>query len=175
MTTLKRFFFKLDRTCSFPLLSTVNSRSGRGARAARSLQMGFTLIELMVVVGLVAILTAIAMPSYTDYIKRGQIVDGLVPLADMGGKMEQFFQDNRTYAGACESNTVAPKPADSSRFSYSCGNLAKSTFTVTATGKGSMQGFVFTLDQSGMRQTTGTPSGWTAGGSCWSIRKDGSC
>ena len=83
-------------------------RSGRCARAVRKTQIGFTLIELMVVVGLVAILTAIAMPSYTDYIKRGQIVDGIVPLADMGGKMEQFFQDHRTYVGACTAGTVAP-------------------------------------------------------------------
>ena len=52
----------------------LNMRSGRCARAVRKTQIGFTLIELMVVVGLVAILTAIAMPSYTDYIKRGQIV-----------------------------------------------------------------------------------------------------
>ena len=150
-------------------------RSGRCARAVRKTQIGFTLIELMVVVGLVAILTAIAMPSYTDYIKRGQIVDGIVPLADMGGKMEQFFQDHRTYVGACTAGTVAPKPPDSKRFKYSCDNLGKSTFTVTAEGKGSMRDFKFTLDQSGARQTTGTPNGWTAGNNCWSARKDGSC
>ena len=150
-------------------------RSGRCARAVRKTQIGFTLIELMVVVGLVAILTAIAMPSYTDYIKRGQIVDGIVPLADMGGKMEQFFQDHRTYVGACTAGTVAPKPPDSTRFKYSCDNLGKSTFTVTAKGEGSMRDFKFTLDQSGTRQTTGTPNGWTAGSNCWSARKDGSC
>ena len=56
-------------------------RSGRCARAVRKTQIGFTLIELMVVVGLVAILTAIAMPSYTDYIKRGQIVDDMAEVS----------------------------------------------------------------------------------------------
>ena len=150
-------------------------RSGRFARAIRKTQIGFTLIELMIVVGLIATLTAIAMPSYSNYIKRGQIVDGIVPLADMGGKMEQFFQDNRTYVGACTAGTVAPQPPDTTRFTYACSNLAKSTFTVKATGKGAMQGFAFSLDQSGARQTTGTPSGWTAGNNCWSARKDGSC
>ena len=55
-------------------------RSGRCARAVRKTQIGFTLIELMVVVGLVAILTAIAMPSYTGYIKRGQYTPGLLRL-----------------------------------------------------------------------------------------------
>lgn len=46
------------------------------------------------------------MPSYSDYIKRGQIVDGLVPLADMGGKLEQYFQDNRTYVAFCATGTI---------------------------------------------------------------------
>ena len=143
-------------------------------RASRSLQRGFTLIELMIVVAVIAILAAIAIPNYNDYVKRGQIVDGLVPLADMGGKLEQYFQDNRTYVGACATGTVAPMPVTTTRFTYSC-NLAASTYTVTATGQGGMAGFVFTLNQNGARSTTGTAAGWTAGTNCWSARKDGSC
>lgn len=147
----------------------------RGGCAQRVIQRGFTLIEVMIVVGIIAILAAIAIPSYQEYIKRGQIVDGLVPLADMGGKLEQFFQDNRTYEGACQAGTVAPAPTNTARFTYSCGTLGKSTYTVTATGIGSMAGFAFTLNQQGQRATTGTASGWTAGSNCWSARKDGSC
>lgn len=139
------------------------------------IQRGFTLIELMIVVGVIAILASIALPSYRDYIKRGQIVDGLVPLADMGGKMEQFFQDNRTYAGACSVGTVAPAPTNTARFTYTCPTTSATAFTVVATGTGSMQGFVFSLNQAGVRATTGTPAGWTAGSNCWSARKDGSC
>ncbi|WP_310473172.1 prepilin-type N-terminal cleavage/methylation domain-containing protein [Comamonas sp. BIGb0152] len=147
-------------------------RSGGSLRQV--LHRGFTLIEVMIVVAIIAILAAIAIPSYQEYIKRGQIVDGLVPLADMGGKLEQYFQDNRTYVGACVSNTVAPAPTDTVRFKYIC-SLDVKTYTVTAEGRGSMDGFVFTLNQQGQRATTGTGSGWTAGSNCWSARKDGSC
>lgn len=140
----------------------------------RGMSRGFTLIEVMIVVGIIAILAAIAMPAYQEYIKRGQIVDGLVPLADMGGKLEQYFQDNRTYEDACGTSGLAPAPAATARFKYTCA-LDVKTYTVTATGTGSMSGFVFTLNQQGQRATTGTPSGWTAGTNCWSARKDGSC
>lgn len=134
---------------------------------------GFTLIEVMIVVAIVAILSAIALPSYSEYIKRGQIVEGITPLADMGPKMEQFYQDNRTYRLACESK-IAAKPADTTRFAYSCSEQA-SSYSIRASGKGSMDGFIFALTHEGQRYTTSTPPGWTAGSGCWSTRKDGSC
>ncbi|MEG1455426.1 MAG: type IV pilin protein, partial [Comamonas sp.] len=73
--------------------------------------------------GGLAILAAIALPSYSEYIKRGQIVEGITPLADMGAKMEQFYQDNRTYRLACESK-IAAKPADTARCEYRCSEQA---------------------------------------------------
>jgi len=146
----------------------------RGGQVLSAVQMGFTLIEVMIVVAIIAILSAIALPNYQEYVKRGQIVDGLVPLADMGGKLEQYFQDNRTYENACGVGGLAPAPAETIRFKYKC-TLGKTTYTVTAEGQGSMSGFAFTLNQQGQRATTGTPAGWTAGSNCWSARKDGSC
>lgn len=138
--------------------------------ATRSRPHGFTLIEIMIVVAIVAILSAIALPSYSEYVKRGQIVDGLVPLADTGAKMEQYFQDKRTYEGAC--STV--KPATTARFEYAC-SADGTSFTMRASGKGSMADFVFQLDQGGNRTTTTVPTGWTAGTNCWSTNKGGSC
>lgn len=138
-------------------------------------QRGFTLMELMVTLAIAAILMAFALPNYSDYVKRGRIVDGLVPLADMGARLEQYFQDHRKYSGACEAGTIAPLPPESNYFKYTC-TLSDDAATVTATGKNGMEGFIFTLDTQGVRKTTGTPNGWVQpAANCWATRKDGSC
>lgn len=140
------------------------------------MQAGFTLIEVMIVVAIVGILTAIAVPAYGDYVKRGRITEAVSGLSDMRVKMEQFFQDNRTYVGACVAGTVAPLPANTTQFTFSCSSLSASAYTVSATGTSTMAGFTFTVDQSNVRNTTALPTGWTGTNTnCWVIKKDGTC
>lgn len=137
---------------------------------------GFTLIELMIAVAVVGILAGVAYPSYRDYLIRSKISEAVANLSDMRVKMEQFFLDNRTYAGACVSGTVAPLPSGK-YFSYTCTNLSGTTYTVTATGVANqgMGSFTYTVNQNNTRTTVSVPTGWTAAGSCWTLRKDGSC
>ena len=138
---------------------------------------GFSLLELMVVVAIVGILTAIALPSYSDYVKRGKIVEATSTLSDMRVKLEQYFQDNRTYVGACAAGTVAPIPV-LKYFTYTCSNLSATGYTVTATGNAaqSMTGFIYTIDQNNARVTQSLPSGWSGAlSTCWVLKKDGSC
>jgi type IV pilus assembly protein PilE len=137
---------------------------------------GFTLIELMIAVAIIAILAAIAIPSYSEYVKRGRIIEAVSALSGMRVKMEQFFQDNRTYAGACVAGTVAPAPANTANFTYACANLTATTYTVTATGQGTLAGYSYAIDQSNVRSTTMTaPSTWPSNATCWVLKKDGSC
>ena len=136
---------------------------------------GFTLIELMITVAIVAILAGIALPSYNEYLRRGRITDAISGLAGMRVKMEQFFQDNRTYIGACTAGTIAPAPANTQNFTFGCSGLSLANYIVTATGIGSMAGFVYTINAANTRATTGLPSGWANGGCGWVLRKDGSC
>jgi type IV pilus assembly protein PilE len=141
---------------------------------------GFTLIELMITVAIVAILAAVAIPSYTDYITRSKIQEATSTLLSMRTKMEQYFQDQRTFVGACAAGTVAPLPAGLKYFTVSCSNLTTTTYTVTATGiAGSdMASFSFTIDQGNNRVTTGVPtaSGWSLPATnCWVTRKGGIC
>lgn len=147
-------------------------------------QKGFTLIEVMIVVGIVAILSAIAIPSYTDYIRRARITEATSTLASMRVKFEQFFQDNRTYALAC---TVAPAvsvamlPVNTANFTFACLGLNATNYTITATGIAgtSMAGFTYQMAMAPatgvVMSTTVLPAGWTTRPDCWVLKKDGSC
>jgi type IV pilus assembly protein PilE len=144
---------------------------------------GFTLLELLMVVATVAVLASISIPAYNDYVIRGKLAEGMSALSDGRVKMEQYFQDNRTYAVAtpaangCPSTTI-PVPVTSSTFSYACSNLTATTYTLTATGTGRALGFVYTIDQTNTKSTTAAPSGWAAATmptTCWIVRKAGVC
>jgi type IV pilus assembly protein PilE len=143
---------------------------------------GFTLIEVMVVVAIIAILAAIAIPNYADYVSRSRITEAISDLSDLRVRMEQYFQDNRTYVGftdgrmrqldTCAVSTTVP----GKYFEYSCGVPTATSYTFTATGinPGPMNGFVFTVDQANSR-TTSVPTGWVPSTTCWVLKKDGSC
>lgn len=148
-----------------------------GGRMKHVRTYGFTLIELMVTVAVVAILAAVAMPSYNDYVIRGKIPQATSNLSTLRAQMEQYYLDNQTYIGACTSGTTAPLPT-SDDFQYSCPTLTASTYTARAQGVsgGPMSGFTYTIDQSNARTTTALPSGWgTAPVSCWVTKRGGVC
>jgi type IV pilus assembly protein PilE len=142
---------------------------------------GFTLIEVMITVAILAILAAVALPSYVDYVTRSKLVEAKTNLADMRTRLEQYFLDNRKYPGACVAyaSGAAPAgkiylPASQKHFDVSCA-LTDTTYTVTATGVGAMSSFTFTVDQANTRKTTAVPSGWTTSATCWVSRKNGDC
>lgn len=137
---------------------------------------GFTLIELMITVAIVAILAAVALPAYTDYVIRGNIPEATAELSKRRVQAEQYFQDNRTYKDAGSFTNPACKADTSSAiFDFSCTTQDKEQYVIEATGKGAMQGFSYTIDQNGSKSTTGVKTGWTTNTTCWVLKKDGSC
>ena len=142
-------------------------------------QQGFTLIELMITVVVVAILASIALPSYGNYVIRSRIPDATSTLAAKRVQMEQFFQDNRTYVGAT-ANGVSICGGRSNYFTYSCSvTPTASVYTINATGTAgtSMAGFTYTIDQSNTKASNITaPTAWVSSStSCWITNQGGSC
>ena len=143
------------------------------------LHKGFTLVELMIVVAIVAILAAVSIPAYNDYVRRGKITEATTALSGLRVSMEQYFQDNRTYlnGAVCGPWVLTPPPVPN-YFTLACAG-AVNTYTITATGSGSLNGFAYTIDQSNAKTSTVTvppaPTGWAGSATCWVTKPGGIC
>ena len=134
---------------------------------------GFTLIEVMIVVAIVGILAAVALPAYQNYIRRGQLQEGFSQMSGFQLKMEQHYQDNRSYkdtaADTCPATLVAS--LTSKYFTFACAKGADwQSYTVTATGKGSTLGYDYSIDQSNVRKTTKFAGAAQTTLTCWAER-----
>ncbi len=152
-------------------------KTARSAHTTTQRSSGFTLIELMITVAIVAILAAVALPAYRDYVIRGTLTDARSLLSTLHSRMEQYYQDNRNYgpAGAC--GVPNPAATESPYFTISCApGATDQAYTITAVGTGGTTGFTFTINQQGARVSTAVPAGWGANGqACWVTRRGGSC
>ena len=158
-------------------------------------KQGFTLIELMITVAVVAILAAIAVPSYTDYITRSKFTEAHGMLADLRVKMEQYYMDNRRYStttggGICgipgTPNGNTPTVPGAKYFTYECASgsvnaAGDQQYTLTAAGIAGqgLDGISFTLNHANARATTVggvmATKGYAANTTCWVLKKPSQC
>lgn len=127
---------------------------------------GFTLLELMIVVAVVAMLSAIALPAYTAYITRSRVPAALDALTAYASRMEQTYQDAGTYGTAA----CTPSLPTATNFTVSC-SIANGGqgYTATATGSGTMTGYTYSIDNTGTRRTVAHPKGLPPT-NCWSLK-----
>ena len=142
---------------------------------------GFTLMELMIVIAIIGIIAAIALPSYQNYVIRTHRTDASAALLGFSQAMERYFMENNSYLGAAAggADTGAPaifpsqSPIDSGDKSYDLTIQAATgtTYTLRATPRvGSIvatNGFL-QIQQNGVREWDRDNSGGiTAGENTW--------
>ena len=103
-------------------------------------QFGFTLVELMITVAIIALLASIALPSYRNHVIRGKRSAAQAEMMDIASREQQFLLSNRVYANKLAlvtSGYVLP-PAVSENYNWdvTIGVGAVPTFTITLTPTG---------------------------------------
>lgn len=123
-------------------------------------QLGFTLIELMIVVAIVGILAAVAYPSYAEYIRRGHRAEARAGLLQAA----QWMERSATATGTYPLTAVFPaklKAVPNNRYDIAVVSDG-ATFTLTATPKGAQTGDKcgnYTLTNTGLRGAKGATTG----------------
>jgi type IV pilus assembly protein PilE len=143
---------------------------------------GFTLIELMVTIAIVAILSSVAIPAYTDYLRRGKLPDAFTALSDYRVKLEQYYQDNRNYgtAGCAFQVAAADGPAwntfaASKYFTYACMSSGQG-YDIIATSTAALgTSHVYTVNQANVQTTTTFKGSAVVGKNCWLANSTSEC
>ena len=146
----------------------------KSASSCQSKQSGFTLIELMIAVVILAILAAIAMPMYSNYITKAKARNAGADLVALGLVLESLYQRNLTYTAPTPNPTTttaqtvahatAWQPAESDTFVYTMEIKkldpadTRDGYVLTATGNGRNAGCNLTLNNKNARTIT-TSSG----------------
>ncbi len=156
----------------------------------------FSLIELMVALAIAAIIAVFAVPSYRDHMLRAQIPEATSGLLLTAMRLEQHYQDHRSYAragigtgaavgkgtavgtGTGNGNCGVNLPA-SGKFAFSCEvPEGGQSFLLSATGQAdtALAGFEYTLDHLGAQRSVSLPTDWgNSPVECWVERRNAGC
>jgi type IV pilus assembly protein PilE len=125
----------------------------------RKSMSGFTLIELMIVVAIIGILAAIAIPQYQDYIIRSRKVAAQADLTTFAQAFERYYTANQKYrdsakaCGVTVSGALGADAVNNKFYAYSATCADDNSFEVKATPRDNSNTKMFeqTLDQTGKK------------------------
>jgi type IV pilus assembly protein PilE len=145
----------------------------------RRRQRGFTLIEVMIVVAIVAILSAIAYPSYLESVRKSKRAEARAQLMEAAQYMQRFYSQNDSFKRAIGATadmnlpgtlaTVPREGAQNYTIGFVAGTRADSSFSLEAVPTGSMQGDrcgTLRLDNTGVRGIVNAKTGLVPS-DCW--------
>ena len=116
---------------------------------------GFSLIELMIVIVIVGVLSAIAWPSYQQYVQRGNRAAAQSFMMTIAQRQEQYILTNRAYAPTIAALNLTPPPETIGRYNFDFESTTAATYVVRATPQGNQavpgKFDVLTLSNSGAK------------------------
>ena len=106
--------------------------SAAGARRAR----GFSLIELMTVLVIIGVLSAIAYPAYQDYVRRANRSAAQSFMMTIAARQEQYLLTNRSYAATTGALNLTAPTETNGRYTFAIALPTPTSYTITATAVG---------------------------------------
>ncbi|GHD67517.1 type IV pilin protein [Jeongeupia chitinilytica] len=142
------------------------SQNGRIRSRAEA---GFTLIELMITIAIIGILASIALPAYSNYVKRAKAKTAGADLVSLSLGLENYYQKQLGYPPASSNTTTTAgtqslittwSPAQGADFDYkytftAASGSTKAYYTLAATGKGGMNGCSLSFKSDNTRSVSG--------------------
>lgn len=137
--------------------------------AARTpLRRGFTLIEIMIVVVVLAILVSVALPAYTSQLRKSRRADAKQAMVELAQRLERFYTERSTYAGAAlGAGGIFGSTSAGGYYSLEISSQTATAFTIKATPIGAQAGDAcgsYGYDQAGNRSVSGGSLGANV---CW--------
>jgi len=146
-----------------------NAPAVSGQVANKRFASGFTLVELLIAVVIAAVLAAIALPSYTDYVRRTEMRSAQADLIALATNIENEYQRLLSYPSLTSSIDLDARysgwspTTDSNLFTFSATSIsvdgAVVGYEIKATGKGSFTSCLITMNNSNARTATNCPAG----------------
>jgi type IV pilus assembly protein PilA len=141
----------------------------------RSLQKGFTLIELMIVVAIIGILAAVALPAYQDYTVRAKVTEVILAASSAKTGLSEFVQVNGGLPTTAASANISPQSSKYVQSVFFTPGATSATGTVTASAQGEAKISTANITLAGTVDPATNQVTWKCGGSILSKYRPASC